>query len=144
MIIEGIWKGEYVYDEYCKVPFQQVTIPFTVSIRQSGVMGMSGGFEGIWQDESAKSNITIAANIYGLVTDQELFFVKLYPKTFGYDELGNFFVGDEPHPEIFYKGLLWKDDILHGTWKIGRTFRKVNGRLYEISDGSGLWWIKKT
>jgi len=142
-MIEGIWQGEYVYDEYCKVPFQQVTIPFTLSIRQSGVLGMSGGLEGVWQDDSTINAITMPANVYGLAKDNELFFVKLYPKTFGYDEGGNLFVGDEAHPEIFYTGMLWKDGIFHGTWRIERTFRKVNGRLYEILAGSGMWWIKK-
>ncbi|HEY9047211.1 MAG TPA: hypothetical protein VIN08_15000 [Ohtaekwangia sp.] len=143
MIIDGLWKGEYVYDEYCKVPFKQTTVPFSLSIRQSGIMAMSGGFEGIWQDDTTISDITVPGNVYGVLKETELFFVKLYPRTYGYAHDRSFFVGDEPHPEIHYTGRFWKEDIFEGTWRIERTFRKVNGRLCEIAESSGLWWIKR-
>ena len=138
--VNGIWKGEYVYEDKFQPTILKTAIPFVLRIKSTMDLGQ---FTGICQDDPELSRIDIPANIYGTVRDYELFFVKKYSKTLIHDNNGDLIVGDEPHPDIIYRAKITSQQRLSGTWQIERMFRKVNGRVTEIPKVGGHWWIER-
>ena len=134
--INGIWKGEYVYEDKFQPTILKTAIPFVLRIKSSRDFGL---FTGICQDDPELSKIELPANIYGTVRDYEVFFVKKFPKTLILESSGELTIGDEPHPDIIYRAKITNEQVLSGTWQIERTFRKVNGRVTEIPKIGGHW-----
>ncbi len=138
--VNGIWKGEYAYEDKFQPTILKTAIPFVLRIKSTMDKGL---FSGICQDDPESSKIDFPANIYGTARDYELFFVKKYPKTLILDNNGGLTFGDEPHPDIIYRARITSDQRLLGTWQIERTFRKVNGRVTEIPKLGGHWWVER-
>jgi len=87
MGIDGIWNGEYSYDDN---------------------IGLACSFKGLCQDDPNVSFISAHASVLGTMTSKELFMVKQYPKTFAFDREGLLITGEQPHPEIYYMGAFSK------------------------------------
>jgi hypothetical protein len=143
MGIEGTWRGEYTYDRQYENSLNPAVVPFILKIRQAGISGLKGGFTGICQDDPTVTNVTIHATIHGTIELKDIFFAKLYPKTFARDAHGNIILSDEPHPDIFYSGVLADNHIFHGQWRREKTLRMFEGRLGIMPPDSGHWWMKK-
>ncbi|MCZ8215008.1 MAG: hypothetical protein O9262_02160 [Cyclobacteriaceae bacterium] len=138
--VNGVWKGEYAYEDKFQPTILKSAIPFILRMK---LTLDAGKFSGICQDDPESSKINIPATIYGTIKDYELFFVKKYPKTFIHDNNGSIIIGDEPHPDIMYRAKINSQQRLSGTWHIERTFRKVSGQVIEIPKINGQWWIEK-
>src|SRR5690349_929917 len=95
----GIWKGEYVYEDSVQPSIVRVPIPFVLRVKS---LQDRGAFSGICQDDPAISKIPFPADIYGAMRNNEIFFVKRYPKTLIFGASGNLIIGEGPHPDIIY------------------------------------------
>jgi hypothetical protein len=138
--IKGIWKGEYVYDDKLQPSIVKPSTSFILKIKSIDEKGL---FEGMCQDDPVASDINLSAEIYGVIKNNELFFVKKYSKTIIRDVFGNVTIVDGPHPDIVYSGKLNHKDQFFGAWSVERTFRKLNNNILEFPPINGLWWMKR-
>jgi hypothetical protein len=144
MEIDGIWRGEYTYDDTYKGyrPGGGI-VPFILRIKLATVTGKRGSFAGICQDDPAIVGVSDHAKVYGIISHDDLFLVKLYPKVFGYDQSGKLLTSDEPHPEILYNGIFSENNVFHGQWRMEKTLRMIKDTVCEVSASSGHWWMKR-
>jgi len=95
------------------------------------------------QDDPAISQIDFPADIFGKLDGNQLIFSKRYPKTVLQDNFGKFVKADEAQPDVIYQAKLGNNSKILGTWRIERTFRKLNGMLVEIGPITGVWWMDR-
>jgi hypothetical protein len=136
--IQGIWKGEYIYDDRFQPSLTKASIPFILRIKS---IESSGLFEGMCQDDPAISQIDFPADIFGKFDGDQLIFSKRYPKTVLQDNFGKLVTVDEAQPDIIYQARLGSSDRILGTWRMERTFRKLDGKVVEIGPITGVWWM---
>ena len=136
--IKGIWRGEYVYDDRFEPRIVKTPIPFLLKVKSVDPNGL---FEGMCQDSPEVSQIDFPADIYGKWEEDQLTFSKRYPKTLFRDGSGKLMSVNEPHPDIIYQAKIGNSDKLLGTWRIEKTFRKLEGKVVEIGSITGVWWM---
>ncbi len=138
--IKGIWKGEYIYDDRFQPSVVKTSIPFILKIKSTNSDGL---FEGMCQDDPSISQIDFAADIFGKLESTELVFTKRYSKTVFRDSFGKLVTVDQPQPDVIYQAKLSATGKILGTWKLERTFRKVNDKVMQIGPISGVWWMER-
>jgi hypothetical protein len=147
MDINGVWKGEYIVHRYLFPTGKEIPVPFVIKINSTGEGRFTpldtGLLEGICQDDPVISKIAFHATITGSISREQIYFVKQYPMLIIQNAAGGVTTYDQLHPEIFYSGQ-WKDkDEFRGAWIMNRTFRKINGKLSELMEMRGAWWMRK-
>jgi hypothetical protein len=139
--LEGIWKGEYVYDSRIQAVLIQTPVPFILRIKTVNAEGM---FEGMCQDDPLISKIDLPANVYGKMRNGEIAFTKKYSKTLMQDNFGSIIKLDDPNPDLVYNAKVSNDhNKLFGSWKMERTFRKINDHIIEFGPYTGVWWMNR-
>ena len=138
--IKGIWKGEYLYDDRFQPSVVKIPVPFILKIKSPDNDGL---FEGICQDDPSISQIHFAADVFGRLESTGLIFTKRYPKTILHDIFGKLVTIDQPQPDVIYQAKIKTTGRILGTWKVERTFRKLNDKLMQIGPISGIWWMER-
>jgi hypothetical protein len=138
--LKGIWRGEYVHDDRFQPKIVKTSVPFVLKIR---AVDDNGLFEGMCQDDPTKGSIDFPAEIYGEITHDEIVFTKKYSKTVFIDHYGNLIKSDQPHPDIIYQTKISGNGKIFGTWKVERTFVKINEKVMQLGPVSGVWWMDR-
>jgi hypothetical protein len=138
--LKGIWKGEYVYDDKVDPVIVKTPVPFMLKVR---VVDEDGLFEGMCQDDPSISKMEFAAEIYGRLNGRDLIFSKRYPKTVFVDSFGSVVTLEQPQPDVIYQARISSPGKVFGTWKVEKTFRKINEKVMEIGPVTGVWWMER-
>jgi hypothetical protein len=137
---KGIWKGAYVYEDKFQPTVVKAPIPFILKIKSIGDNGL---FEGMCQDDPTASHIDFPAEVFGSLHNSRLIFNKQYSKTLLWDNFGVASTIDEPLPDIIYEAKIPDSGKILGTWKMEKTFRKINEKVMELGPMNGIWWMER-